>query len=147
VQINPADINLKHQLALMPTIGRTFGPVTIYLGGGPALFDAETTFSNAVGYALINGQLVSVTGAPLNASNDNWVWGGVAQVGATYALPAHWFLDLGYTYARSASFHIQDSFSFTNQNGPLTSSGTAYLNAQERITNQSVVLTINRQFW
>jgi hypothetical protein len=37
--------------------------------------------------------------------------------------------------------------SFTNQNGPLASSGIAYLNAREQITNQSVVVTINRQFW
>jgi hypothetical protein len=32
------------------------------------------------------------------------------------------------------------------QNGALISSGTAFLNAQERVTNQSVVLTLNRQF-
>lgn len=146
VAISPAEINLKHQLAFIPTIGRAFGKVTIYAGGGPALFDVQTKFINGVGFAVIGGQTLSVTGAPMNASNDNWVWGGAAQVGATYAFAPHWFLDVGYTYARSASFNIQDFFSFSNQNGALTSSGTAFLNAQERVTNQSVVLTLNRQF-
>jgi opacity protein-like surface antigen len=146
VTISPAEINLKHQLALVPTFGRAFGKVTIYAGGGPALFDVQTKFVNGVGFAVIGGQTLSVTGAPMNASNDNWVWGGAAQVGATYAFAPHWFLDVGYTYARSASFNIQDFFSFANQNGALTSSGTAFLNAQERVTNQSVALTLNRQF-
>jgi hypothetical protein len=58
-----------------------------------------------------------------------------------------WFLDVGYTYARSANFNIQDFVSFTNQNGMLTSSGTGFLNARERITDQSVVVTLNRQLW
>ena len=72
---------------------------------------------------------------------------GAAQVGATYAIAPRWFLDVGYTFARSANFNIQDVVSFSNQNGPLASSGTAFLNARERITNQSVAVTLNRQFW
>lgn len=56
-------------------------------------------------------------------------------------------MDVGYTYARSANFNIQDSFSFANQTGTLASNGTAFLNAQQRTTNQSLVLTLNRQFW
>jgi opacity protein-like surface antigen len=100
-----------------------------------------------VGFAVIGGSLFDVTGAPVTVSNENWVWGGAAQIGATYAIAPRWFLDVGYTYARSSSFYIQNVVSFTNQNGPLASSGIAYLNAREQITNQSVVVTINRQFW
>jgi hypothetical protein len=37
VQVSPAEINLRHQLALMATIGRAFDKLTIYAGGGPAL--------------------------------------------------------------------------------------------------------------
>lgn len=33
-----------------------------------------------------------------------------------------------------------------NQNGPLTSEGTAFLFAKQRITNQSVTFTLNRLF-
>jgi hypothetical protein len=42
VQIRPAEINLKHQLSLIATIGRAFGNVALYAGGGPALFGVET---------------------------------------------------------------------------------------------------------
>ena len=146
VPISPAEINLRHQLALTATIGRPFGKFTIYAGGGPARFGVETNFINGVGFAVINGQVLNVTGAPVSASNNNWVWGGAAMVGATYALAPRWFLDVGYTYARSANFNIQDVVSFSNRNGVLTSSGIAFLNAQERIINQSMVVTLNRQF-
>jgi opacity protein-like surface antigen len=125
----------------VPTLGRSFGNVTVYAGGGPALFNVDTKFINAVGFAVIGGTVVNVTGTPVTFSND-----GVAQVGATYALGPRWFLDLGYTYARSAEFKIRNSASFSNANGPLTSSGVAFLSTREQITNQSVVLTINRSF-
>jgi hypothetical protein len=46
----PAEINLKHQLALIATIGRAFGNVALNAGGGPALFDVETNFF--MGYPL-----------------------------------------------------------------------------------------------
>jgi opacity protein-like surface antigen len=147
VPILPAEVNLKHQLALIPTIGRAFDKVAIYAGAGPALFGVQSRFNNGVGFAVIGGSLFDVTGAPVTVSNENWVWGGAAQIGATYAIAPRWFLDVGYTYARSSSFYIQNVVSFTNQNGPLASSGIAYLNAREQITNQSVVVTINRQFW
>ena len=147
VPLSPAEINLKHQLALMATIGRAFDNITIYAGGGPALFGVETKAFNGAGFAVISGNTVNVTGAVPNASYDNWVWGGAAQLGVTYAFAPRWFLDVGYTYARSVNFNIQDFVSFSNQNGPLTSSGTAFLNVRERITDQSVVLTLNRQLW
>jgi opacity protein-like surface antigen len=146
VPITPAKIELKHQFALMPKIGRSFGKVTIYTGGGPALFDVEMKFINAVGFAVIGGTLVNVTGEPVSFSNDDWVWGGAARVGATYAIGPRWFLDLAYTFARSEEFKIKNAASFSNSNGPLTSSGVAFLNTREQITNQSVVLTLNRQF-
>ena len=80
------------------------------------------------------------------SSNDDWVWGGAARVGATHAIGPRWFLDLAYTFARSEEFKIKNAASFSNSNGPLTSSGVAFLNTREQITKQSVVLTLNRQF-
>jgi hypothetical protein len=46
-----AQINLKHQLVLIATIGRAFGNVAAYAGGGPALFGIETNFFNGVPFA------------------------------------------------------------------------------------------------
>jgi opacity protein-like surface antigen len=136
-----AQINLKHQLALIATIGRAFGNVALYAGGGPALFGIETNFFNGVPFAT-STQGTFPTSVPLTILNDNWVWGGAAQVGAMYAFGPHWFLDLSYTYA----FTIENPVSVHNQIGPLTFSGPAVLNTQERVTNQSVMLTLNYQF-
>src|SRR5215212_5916709 len=71
VQISPAEINLKHQLALMATIGRAFDRLTIYAGGGPALFGVETNFFNGVAFAVIRGFLISASGAPITFFNDD----------------------------------------------------------------------------
>jgi opacity protein-like surface antigen len=140
-----AQIHLKHQLALVATIGRAFGNVRVYAGGGPALFGLETNFFNGVPFAT-STQGTFPTSVPLTILNDNWVWGGAAQVGAMYTFAPGWFLDLNYTYARSADFTIENPVSVHNQIGPLTFSGPAVLNTQERVTNQSVMLTLNYQF-
>ena len=83
---------------------------------------------------------------PTTVLNDNWVWGGAAQVGGMYAFAGGWFLDVAYTYARSANFTIENPVIVHGQMGPLTISGPAVLNAQERVTNQSVTLTLNYKF-
>ena len=145
VQINPAEVILRHELTLMATIGHAFDKLTIYAGGGPALFGVETNFLNGTAFAVIGQQLINASGAPINFTNNNWVWGGAVQVGATYALAPRWFLDFSYTFARSANFSIENSSCFANQTGPVASSGV--LNAQERVTNQSMMLTLNRQLW
>jgi opacity protein-like surface antigen len=145
VQISPAEINLRHQLALMATIGRAFDKLTIYAGGGPALFGAETKFINGTAFAVIRGEVFNASGAPITFSNNSWVWGGAAQVGVTYALDPRWLLDFAYTFAQSANFKIENSACFGNQNGPLASSGCGVVNAQERVTNQTVMLTLNRR--
>ena len=48
VQISPAKVNLTHQLSPIATIGRAFGNVALYAGGGPALFDVKTKFLNGI---------------------------------------------------------------------------------------------------
>jgi opacity protein-like surface antigen len=146
VTISPAEINLRHQLSLIGTIGRAFGNVTLYAGGGPALFGVESYFINAIPFATSSLRGTFAASEPTTAFNKNWVWGGAAQVGTTYSFAGGWFLDFAYTYARSANFTIVDTVAVFNQNGTLMTSGSAVLNAQERVTNQSVALTLNYQF-
>jgi opacity protein-like surface antigen len=146
VAISPAEINLKHQLSLIGTVGRTFGNATFYAGGGPALFGVQSNFINAIPFATSSLSGTFASSLPITAFNENWMWGGAAQVGATYAFAGGWFLDFSYTYARSASFTIVDESNVFNQIGSLTTSGSAVLNAQERVTNQSATLTLNYQF-
>jgi opacity protein-like surface antigen len=140
-----AQINLKHQLTLIAPVGRAFGNIALYAGGGPALFGIETNFFNGIPFAT-SMQGTFPTSVPLTLLNDNWVWGGALQAGAMYAFAPRWFLDLNYTYARSANFTIENPVFVHNQIGPLTISGPAVLNTQERVTNQSVMLTLNYRF-
>jgi opacity protein-like surface antigen len=140
-----AEINLKHQLTLIASVGRAFGNIALHAGGGPTLFGVETNFFNGIPFATSMQGTIPAS-VPLTLLNDNWVWGGALQVGAMYAFAACWFLDLNYTYARSANFTIENPVFVHNQIGPLTISGPAVLNTQERVTNQSVVLTLNYQF-
>jgi hypothetical protein len=102
VAISPAEINLKHQLSLIATIGRAFGNVTLYAGGGPALFGVETNFINGIPFAISSLSGTFPASLPSTVFNENWVWGGAAQVGATYAFAGGRFLDFAYTYARSS---------------------------------------------
>jgi opacity protein-like surface antigen len=140
-----AEINLKHQLALIGTVGHAFGNVAVYACGGPALFDVKTNFINGIPFAQQPNMPPFATSVPLTVFNDNWVWGGAAQVGAMYAFAPGWFLDVNYTYARSANFSIENWFFVHNQIGQLMDSGTAVLNTKDRVTNQSVTLTLNYQ--
>jgi opacity protein-like surface antigen len=146
VAISPAEINLKHQLSLVATIGRAFGNVTLYAGGGPALFGIETNFINAIPFATSSLSGTFPASQPTTVFNENWVWGGGAQVGATYAFAGGWFLDVAYTYAQSANFTIVNPAIVFNQMGTLVTSGSAVLNAKEQVTNQSVTLTLNYKF-
>jgi opacity protein-like surface antigen len=146
VQISPAEVNLKHQLALIATIGRAFGNVMLYAGGGPALFAVETNFFNGIPFAVPPSGNTFAAGVPVTVLNDDWVWGGAAQVGTTYAFARGWFLDLAYIYARSASFTIENPVFVHNQNALVMISGPAVVNTREQVTNQSVTLTLNYQF-
>jgi opacity protein-like surface antigen len=139
-----AEINLKHQLSLIATIGHAFDNMTVYAGGGPALFNVDTNFNGTPFATAPVGTFPA--SLPLTVLNKNWVWGGAAQVGTTYAFAPGWFLDFSYTFARSANFSIENSVFVRNQIGSLTVSGPAVLNTQERVPNQSVMLTLNFQF-
>jgi opacity protein-like surface antigen len=129
----------------MGTVGRVFGNVALYAGGGPALFDVNTNF-NGVPFAESPNLPPFPTSVPLTIFNDIWVWSGAAQVGVRYSFAPGWFLDVNYTYARSANFTIENSVFVHNQIGQLMDSGPAFLNTREQVTNQSVTLTLNYQF-
>jgi outer membrane immunogenic protein len=115
--LGSAEINLKHQLALIATIGRAFGNVALYAGGGPALFDVKTNFLMA--YPLPRPP-VGCYSPPASRSLYSMTigcGGGAAQVGAMYAFAHGWFLDLNYTYAQSANFTIENPVSVRTRLG------------------------------
>jgi hypothetical protein len=146
VAIGSNQITINHELILAPYIGRFFKNSYVYLGAGPALFGTKSNLNNAVGYAEINGETVDVTGAPASFSSSKWVWGGAVQLGMAYYLTSRWFLDFNYTLALSASYKTAYSAKFSSSNNGLTTSGTAFINAKQTLTSQSLMVSINRVF-
>lgn len=150
VLIGSAKTRVSHQLMLFPFLGQSFGQGFFYGGGGPMLLDVETTIRNAIGFADINGRHSDITGAPLNFSSSDWVWGGGFQAGLAYFLDDLWFVDLNYTWARangpSNSYSAQFSSSYIDSGSTITTEGGAILDVSDRLTIQSVAVSINRAF-
>jgi len=137
---------LDHEFAFMPFIGHSFARSYVYAGAGPALFGTQTKIDNAIGFADVNGMRTDATGTPLNFASSEWVWGGAAQVGLTYFLSHDWFLDLNYTYARSAEFKSNFSGPFASSSLGYDDVGTLFVKPSQRVTDQSVSVSFNRSF-
>jgi len=150
VLIGSSGTRAAHQLSLFTFFGQRFSSGFIYAGGGPVIMEVETEIRNAIGFADINGQHSDITGAPMNFSNREWVWGGGFQLGLTYFLSENWFLDLNYTWARtvqsSTTFSAQFSSSYVDDGATITTEGSANLVVGNRLTTQSVGLSLNRAF-
>ena len=72
------------------------------------------------------------------------------QAGATYFLDASWFLDFNYTFAMTQQFSNTYSASFTNSfmlnTKTYTTSGVANLLVTDRLTTQTVGISLNNAF-
>ena len=92
---------LKQQLSLVPFIGKSFERSFVYLGAGPTVAQTKTNIDSLVGFADINGLTSSITGIGRGSSysTSQYLWGGVATVGATYFIDRNWFVDINYSYA------------------------------------------------
>lgn len=110
------------------------------------MFAIHSNVDNAIGFADVNGVHMNITGTPASFSSSNWAWGGGAQVGMTYFLDRSWFLDFNYTYARTGQFTDNYTRPFTSTSNGYTTTGTAYLTAADRVTTQSVAVSINTAF-
>jgi hypothetical protein len=141
---------VNHELVLMPFIGRSFNNTHIYLGGGAVVFQVDFHQYNFIGFADVNGTHTDITGTPASFSNSEWMWGGGGQIGVTQYLNPAWFLDFSYTYLVTGHTSFQDSgaFSSSSMAGMTTyiTSGTAYINATQRIIVQSLTAALNFLF-
>lgn len=137
---------LEHEFAFMPFIGHSFARSYVYAGAGPALFGTRTKIDNAIGFADFNGMRGDVTGTPDNFASSDWVWGGAAQIGLTYYLDHDWFLDMNYTYARSAEFDSNFSAPFASSTFGYDVVGTLFVAPSQRVTDQSLSVSFNRRF-
>jgi hypothetical protein len=144
VVIGSSETTVEHEMLLLAFLGRSFTDSYVYVGGGPALFGTKSLIKNAIGFADINGRPTDVTGAPVDFSSSEWVWGGAAQVGVNYFITPTWSLDLNYTFARSSQFDADYAAGFSNPRNGTT--GFAHLDTSQTVTPQSVRISINKVF-
>lgn len=93
---------INHQISLIPLIGRSFEKSYLYLGAGPSFSQTKTLIMNiASPIAFVDGLPISPTGVGngSNYSTNQWLFGGIVMLGATYFINPTWFVDLNYSYS------------------------------------------------
>jgi hypothetical protein len=141
---------INHQISLIPFIGRAFEKSYLYLGAGPNFSQTKMSIENmASPIAFVNGLPISPTGVGngSNYSTNQWLFGGVAMVGATYFINPTWFVDISYSYSmtQTKTSRWGGPWSDTLPNGSLrignntgTSSGS--------VNTQAFSVSINKSF-
>jgi hypothetical protein len=147
--LGSSQTKVDHELLLLPFIGHSFTQNSqFYLGVGPALFGTRSSLNSVVGFANLTNTVTDITGAPVNFSSPEWVWGGAAQIGYSYFVASDWFVDLSYTYAITGQYSANYSENFVNrvEAKNVTVSGTGYVNTNQSIMAQALTLSINKTF-
>jgi len=146
VYLRSYETRIKHQMALMPFIGRSFDRSFFYVGAGPSLAQAETNLNGMIGFAAINDTHENITGAPANFSSSQWAFGGAATVGATYFLTREWFIDASYTYTVTNSSNRTFSGYFASSSDGYDDTGIISGNYSGSFHTQEFKITLNRAF-
>lgn len=146
VVVHSYESRITHQMSFVPFIGRSFEKLFVYAGAGPTLSQVETNLDGVIGFAAINGTHENITGTPSNFSSSEWVFGGAATIGVTYFLDTSWFVDINYTYARTASYGSSFSAPFSSSTDGYDDVGILSGNYSGSVTTQAVAISINRAF-
>lgn len=149
VSVGTSQVKLQHLFGLLPFIGASYGNGYIYGGGGPVLARTETNISGVGGFLEDGSGPLNLTGAPMNFSGNNWVWGGAAHVGFTYFFSSNWFIDLNYTFTRLQKANDDFVGPFTSSivvSNTFATSGTAAVSASDDITLHAVAVSVNTTF-
>ena len=146
--VNSYQAEANSRVALMPFIGRSFDHGFVYLGAGGTLTETQTSLDGLVGYAVINGVNTNVSGAPQNFTSSGWVMGAGLTAGGTYFLGHGWFIDVDYTFAKTAAQIGNYSSDFVNSssNPGVTTIGTLVGQSSENVLTNSITLTIDKAF-
>jgi hypothetical protein len=142
--VNSYQTSINDQISMLLFVGRSFDRDFFYLGAGPTLSLTQTYLNGVTGFADINGAHTQITGTPTNLSSSGWVWGGAAQLGATYFLDPTWFLDVNYTYSMTANQSGSYEAPFTNYT--MTEVGTLSGTSTGRVIAQALTVSINKTF-
>ena len=145
------ETTVNHNMNLFALVGKQFGNKYLYLGAGPSLTSLQSQNYNSIGYAIVDGSTLNVTGLVNYGSPTMWAWGGAAQIGMSYFITPSWFIDASYTYSAVQSCITRHEQAFTNTS---TMDGSTILTTGTLATKdtfkptllQSVNVSINKMF-
>ena len=142
---------INQQLSLIPLIGRSFERSYVYLGLGPTTVQTKTLIENITGFESAAVIPTTPTGIGLGEkySTTQWLFGGVAMLGATYFIDPTWFLDISYTYSMTGTktSHWGGPWSDTDiARNYVSRSGTNTGTSSGSVNIQALTLTINKTF-
>lgn len=145
------EVTINHTMNLLAIAGKQFNNKYVYLGAGPSLTSLQSQNYNSIGYAIVNGETLNVTGLVNYGSPTIWAWGGAAQIGASYFFDPTWFIDASYTFTGIGGYSTRHAQTFANTtvaNGDtIVTSGILTTKTTFRSTLiQSVNLSINKMF-
>jgi hypothetical protein len=143
-------VTTNHQLSLLAFVGRSFGNGSFYIGAGPGLVNMKSKNYYSIGYAVVDGATVNVTGLVGYSTPSIWAWAGTAQIGANYFFSPSWFVDLAYTYTVTGTHTVNHEQGFANSSEiggiSYTTSGTIVTKTSLSERNQTVTFSINKLF-
>ena len=142
---------INQQISLIPLIGRSFERSYVYFGIGPTAVQTKTLIENITGFESAAVIPTTPTGIGLGEkySTNQWLFGGVAMLGATYFIEPTWFMDFSYTYSMTGT-------KTSSWGGPWTDTDIARTYVSRTGTNtgtssgsvniQALMITINKVF-
>ena len=142
---------INQQLSLIPFVGRSFDRSYLYLGIGPTTVQTKTLIENITGFEDVEIVPTTPTGIGLGKkySTTQWLYGGIAMIGATYFIDPTWFVDISYSYSMTGT-------KTSGWGGPWTDTDTSRSNVTRTGTNtgtssgsvntQALAISINKAF-
>ena len=91
--------SVNHELSLIGFLSHPFSRGRFYVGGGPVAFETATRFYGLESHANLGGVPTNIGGLPLNLASNNWMWGGMWQLGTMYCITPSCFFDISYDFA------------------------------------------------
>ncbi len=142
---------INQQISLIPFIGQSFKRSYVYLGVGPTTVQTKTLIENITGFESAAVIPTTPTGIGLGEkySTVQWLFGGVAMLGATYFIDPAWFMDISYTYSMTGTKTSSWGGPWTDTDiarSYVTRTGTNTGTSSGRVNIQALVITINKVF-
>jgi len=142
---------INQQISFIPLIGRSFERSYLSLGVGPTTVQTKTLIENITGFENVEIIPTTPTGLGLGKkySTTQWLYGGIAMVGATYFIAPTWFLDISYTYSvtgiKTSNWGGSWTDTDTSRNG-VTRTGTNTGTTSGSVNTQALAISINKAF-